>query len=156
MARRPSLTLSICLAAGLAAGVGLARPGVTTAGADQSAAGAQTNSGSNSGYGSGSASDGSGQTPAQQTATGQVAEPAAIQISGFAYGDPLTVAPGTAIEVTNQDGPPHTVTADDGTFDTGNLGSGERGTITAPSAPGTYSFFCTIHPSMQGSITVTA
>ncbi len=149
MKRRPSLTLGICLAAGLTAGIGLARPGVSNAGAEQPAA-AQ----SAGGYGA-SASD---QQPADGQATPApnqaAAPPAAIEIAGFAFGDPLTVAPGSLIEVTNSDGAPHTVTATDGAFDTGNLGGGQAGAITAPTEPGTYAFFCSIHPSMQGTLTV--
>jgi len=39
---------------------------------------------------------------------------AAITIKDFAYGEPLTVAPGAMISVTNMDTAEHTVTADAG------------------------------------------
>lgn len=67
---------------------------------------------------------------------------------------PLTVAPGTTVQVTDGDDEPHTVTADDGAFDTGSFDKNHPGTFTAPSKPGTYAVSCTIHPSMHGTITV--
>ena len=49
---------------------------------------------------------------------------------------------------------PHTVTAADGSFDSGQIPSGNAVSFVAPSAPGTYQFVCTIHPSMQGQLIV--
>ena len=37
--------------------------------------------------------------------------------------------------------------------DDGN--SGATATFTAPSTPGSYSYLCTIHPTMKGTLTVT-
>lgn len=83
------------------------------------------------------------------------ASPARITIQGFAFGAPLTVRPGAQITVVNRDGAGHTVTADDGkSFDVSMAGGGGSATFTAPSAPGTYKFHCTIHPSMHGSLIV--
>lgn len=45
-------------------------------------------------------------------------------------------------------------TAQDPAFDSGNLASGDRFSWT-PEAPGTYSYHCTYHPGMTGTITVT-
>jgi plastocyanin len=67
---------------------------------------------------------------------------------------PLTVAPGQQVRVLDGDDEPHTVTAEDGSFDTGSFDKAEPGTFTAPTKPGTYEFFCKIHPSMQGTLTV--
>ncbi|MGH3718790.1 MAG: cupredoxin domain-containing protein [Pseudonocardiaceae bacterium] len=66
----------------------------------------------------------------------------------------LTVAPGTRITVTNEDQAPHTVTANDKSFDTGRISGGERGEITAPTKPGSYPYICTIHPYMTGTLIV--
>jgi plastocyanin len=83
------------------------------------------------------------------------ASPARITIQGFAFGAPLTVRPGAEITVVNRDGAGHTVTADDGkSFNVTVAGGGGSATFTAPSAPGTYKFHCTVHPSMQGSLVV--
>lgn len=82
---------------------------------------------------------------------------AEIQIHDNTY-DPstLSVKSGTAITVTNHDSVPHTVTSDvAGTFNSGNVAGGAEGSLTAPSADGTYAFHCAIHPSMKGTLTVT-
>ncbi|MFD0513529.1 cupredoxin domain-containing protein [Streptomyces aureus] len=78
-----------------------------------------------------------------------------VTIKGFAF-HPATfeVSPGTKITVTNEDSATHTLTADDKSFDTGDLAQGESATFTAPSKPGSYSYICTIHPNMKGILTV--
>ena len=77
-----------------------------------------------------------------------------VVIKGFAF-EPanLTINAGDSVEFINEDGAPHTATADNGSFDTGNLGRGQKATLTFSTA-GTYSYFCAVHPSMKGSITV--
>ena len=49
---------------------------------------------------------------------------------------------------------PHTVTADDGSFDTGKIDPGASATITVDTA-GTFAYHCNFHPSMKATITVT-
>ena len=66
----------------------------------------------------------------------------------------LTVAPGTKITVINEDQAPHTVTANDKSFDTGVITGGQRGDLTAPSKPGSYPYLCTIHQYMTGTLIV--
>lgn len=66
----------------------------------------------------------------------------------------LAVAPGTQVRVLDGDGEPHTVTADDGSFDTGSFDKTHPGAFTAPSRPGSYRIHCTVHPSMHGTLTV--
>lgn len=65
----------------------------------------------------------------------------------------LTIAVGTTIEWKNEDPVPHTVTADDTSFDSGMIENGQvwRYTFTRP---GTYAFHCTPHPFMQGTVVV--
>jgi len=98
--------------------------------------------------------------PAEETAESDVPATEApddnptIQIEGFAFSALDAVAPGTEITVANLDGAQHTLTADDGSFNTGGLDGGATVTITAPEAPGTYTFVCNIHPTMTGSLTV--
>ena len=77
-----------------------------------------------------------------------------ISIEGFAFAAVDPVAPGAEITVANLDGTQHTLTADDGSFNTGGLDGGATMAITAPDAPGTYTFLCNIHPTMTGSLTV--
>lgn len=66
----------------------------------------------------------------------------------------ITVAPGAEVAVENGGAKPHTVTADDGGFDSGTVAPGTSGSITAPTEPGVYAFHCEIHSSMTGTLTV--
>jgi plastocyanin len=89
---------------------------------------------------------------------GQTTTPSApdtIVIKNFAFvPDSLTVAPATKITVINEDQAPHTVTANDKSFDTGTIAGGQRGEFTAPTKPGTYPYICTIHQYMTGTLIV--
>jgi plastocyanin len=81
--------------------------------------------------------------------------PATIEIKNFTYmPTPLTIAPGTKITIINQDRAPHSVTADDKSFDSGTISGGQRGEIAAPNKPGRYPYICTIHQYMKGTLTV--
>jgi len=65
----------------------------------------------------------------------------------------LTVAPGATFTVVNVDTTAHTLTSDAGGIDVG-LDPDESGEATAPSEAGEYEFYCRIHPSMTGTLTV--
>lgn len=69
--------------------------------------------------------------------------------------DPSTVEVPVGSEVTwvNGDDTPHTSTAEDGTWDSGNLEEGAEFSFTAEE-PGTYPYVCDIHPSMKGELVV--
>ncbi|HEY2763692.1 MAG TPA: cupredoxin domain-containing protein [Pseudonocardiaceae bacterium] len=100
---------------------------------------------------------GCGGTTGSGEGGGSAAAPAAntVVIKSFAFQpDTLTVAPGTKITVLNQDQASHTVTADDKSFDTGKVAGGQRAEITAPGKPGKYSYVCSIHQYMTGTLTV--
>ena len=77
-----------------------------------------------------------------------------ITIKDFAYGDPLTVAPGAAVTVTNMDAAAHTVTADEGSAFDAQVKGGGTATFTAPTKPGSYAYHCTYHPGMHGTLVV--
>jgi len=79
-----------------------------------------------------------------------------ITIAEFAYGDPLTVAPGALIRVVNEDSAEHDADAEDGTFDTDLLAQGEELTFNAPDAEGTYALVCSNHSEMSGELIVAA
>ncbi|MGH3952227.1 MAG: cupredoxin domain-containing protein [Pseudonocardiaceae bacterium] len=82
------------------------------------------------------------------------AEPVAITITDFEYTVPDSVAPGAEITVTNDDGAAHTLTAKDkGDFDV-TIDGDSAATVTAPSEPGSYPFFCSFHPNMTGTLVV--
>jgi plastocyanin len=100
-----------------------------------------------------------GRSPGTTAAPGTTATPgegdgAVITIADFDFGGPVTVAAGETITVRNTDGVTHTWTASDGAFDSGNIAGGSEFSTTLD-APGEYAFFCEIHPSMTGTITVT-
>lgn len=68
----------------------------------------------------------------------------------------FTVKVGQAVTWSNGDGTTHTVTSDKaGLFDSGNMASGATFSYTFTQA-GTYTYYCTIHPWMKGTIVVTA
>lgn len=78
--------------------------------------------------------------------------PVTIEMANFAFqpGD-ITVPVGTAVTWVNKDnGPRHSATASDGSFDTGLLDGGQEATITFDT-PGTYVYYCTLHGSPDGS-----
>lgn len=93
-----------------------------------------------------------------KSATGATLESqlADIEISGFKFTpQTLTVKAGQIVSVINRDPVGHTLTSDDGTsFESGLLGKDQSGTITAPSKPGSYSFHCSPHPNMKGTLVV--
>lgn len=64
------------------------------------------------------------------------------------------VLPGEAVTWSNVSERTHTVTADDGTFDSGDLPGGATFTVTAPAATGTYLYHCRIHAGMTGQFAV--
>ena len=76
----------------------------------------------------------------------------AIDIKSFQYSpNPISVEAGAKVVVTNSDGTVHTLTADDKSFDTGDLDGGAKKTITIAKA-GTFTYHCTIHNYMTGTI----
>ena len=82
-----------------------------------------------------------------------------LDIDEFAFApDSLEVAAATEVTWRNlQSGVSHTVTADDGSWqgtDSGTLQEGASFSYTFSSA-GSYTYHCSIHPSMIGSVTVT-
>jgi plastocyanin len=80
-----------------------------------------------------------------------------VTISGFAYQPTSdTVAVNTTVTWTNQDTAPHTATSDAGsgpTWDTGSLATGVAGSHQFTTA-GSFSYHCTAHPTMHGTIVV--
>jgi plastocyanin len=79
--------------------------------------------------------------------------PAVMTIADFGF-SPVTVAAGATVTVTNADGVPHTVTAVGGEFASGLIDPGASVAFVAPTQPGTYTFACDLHPSMQGTLVV--
>jgi len=89
-----------------------------------------------------------------------VAAPAAaaneVVIDNFTFGpNMLTVAAGTKVTWKNDDSDPHTVTsaADPKLLKSPPLDTGDSFSFTFDK-PGTYKYFCSLHPHMQGAIVV--
>lgn len=81
--------------------------------------------------------------------------PNTVSVKNMAFSPAsLSVTPGTTITWVNNDGVAHTVTADDGSFDSGSIAPGNSFTHTFSSA-GTVNYHCSIHPMMKGAVTVT-
>ena len=94
---------------------------------------------------------GSGNAPAP---SGDAVRSAKVEIVDFAYDpDPVTIEAGGKVIWQNMDSAPHTATADDGSFDTGDLDEGKLKSESFKQ-PGTYSYFCEIHPDMKGTVEV--
>jgi plastocyanin len=78
-----------------------------------------------------------------------------VSIRDFAFDPPSVELPvGKTVTWTNEGQAPHTATALDGTFDTGQLDQGQQGQFTFDQA-GSYNYRCDFHPEMQGTIVVT-
>jgi plastocyanin len=65
----------------------------------------------------------------------------------------MTVNAGATVGFVNAGVAPHTATAKDGTWDTGMVRAGGRAEITFAN-PGTYSYYCTVHPNMVATLLV--
>ena len=77
-----------------------------------------------------------------------------IDIQGFAYSpSSITINVGDTIVWTNYDSASHTVTSNDGTFDSGGISTGSTFSFTFTNA-GTFNYHCSPHPNMTGSVTV--
>jgi plastocyanin len=89
---------------------------------------------------------------APSTATAPAAG-ATLAIRDFAFAA-TSGAPGGLVTVVNADNAAHTVTAEGGESDSGEVPGGATRTFRAPDEAGTYEFACEIHPDMTGTITV--
>jgi plastocyanin len=78
-----------------------------------------------------------------------------VTIKNLKY-DPkqVTVKPGDTVVWTNQDNNDHTVTADDGSFSSENLGGGDKFRHTFDKK-GKYPYHCKYHPRMKAIVLVT-
>jgi plastocyanin len=80
---------------------------------------------------------------------------AEVKIDNFSFTpDTLTVATGTTVKWTNRDDIPHTVVSDDKTtFRSKAMDTDETFSYTF-TKPGTYPYFCSIHPKMVAKVIV--
>jgi plastocyanin len=81
----------------------------------------------------------------------------AVAIGGFAFSPAtITVSVGDTITWTNNDPQTHTATADDASWNSGNIAGGGGTKAVTFTTAGTFPYHCAIHSSMTGTVTVTA
>ena len=79
---------------------------------------------------------------------------AEVKIDNFSFGpQTLTIPVGTTVTWTNRDDIPHTIVSTDGVFKSKVRDTDESFSYTF-TKPGTYTYFCSIHPKMTGKIVV--
>ncbi len=79
-----------------------------------------------------------------------------ISIANMAFSpSALTVNAGDTVAWTNNDSVAHTVTADDGSFNSGTVQPGQTYTHLFTSS-GAVSYHCALHPSMTGTVSIAA
>jgi plastocyanin len=84
------------------------------------------------------------------------ADTAAVKIDNFTFNPQvLTIRAGTTVTFTNSDDIPHTVVAKDKAFRSKTLDTDDTFTFTF-TTPGSFAYFCSLHPHMTGTIVVEA
>lgn len=117
------------------------------------------------GSGSGSSNSPAAPTPTIPTVTTPAPAPGAtadviITITGMNGSNSYSPSPATVKEEQtvawrNADSVVHTATADNGAFNTGNIGPGATSSVITMSKSGSFNYHCAIHPEMVGTLNVT-
>jgi len=76
--------------------------------------------------------------------------------SGCFSPNPITIKVGDTVTWTNNGSVSHTSTSNTGAWDTGSISSGATSSAVAFPNAGTFPYHCTIHPSMTGTVVVSA
>lgn len=148
-ARGLTVVLAICAALAFAA-VGCGDDDEGDTGAETTTETTETTEAEDEGGGGGEEAAG-GNAPAP---SGDAVRAGKVEIVDFTYDpDPVTIEAGGKVTWINRDSEPHTATADDGSFDTGTLDEGKLKSESFKE-PGTFTYTCTIHPDMQGTLEV--
>ena len=78
-----------------------------------------------------------------------------VEIAGFAYDpDELNITSGDTVIWTNNDSTTHTVTADGGEFDSGDITPGDSWNFTFNLEAGDYDYHCEYYPAMEATVNV--
>ena len=86
--------------------------------------------------------------------TSATASSASVSMAGRAFSpSTITIAAGGSVTFRNDDDRAHTVTANDGAFNSGTIGEGGSWKGTFKQA-GTFAYLCAIHPEMTGKVVV--
>jgi plastocyanin len=127
------------------------------AGCNYTESGYNTSSGTSAGSVSTVDSHMSHMEPAmQRSETGNAisANPNEVVIDNFSFKPAmLSVKAGTKVTWVNHDDEPHTATDDDKRFNSKTLDTNDQFSFTF-TEPGTYNYFCALHPKMRGQIVV--
>ncbi len=87
-------------------------------------------------------------------ATGQSAQATEIKVDNFTFSpETLTVPASSTVTWTNKDDVPHVIASTDGLFRSKGLDTDDHYSFKF-TRPGTYNYFCAIHPKMIGKIIV--
>ena len=79
-----------------------------------------------------------------------------VKIENFTFNQQrVTVKVGTTVTWVNEDDIPHTATSSTKLFNSKTLDTNDKFSFTF-TTPGTYEYFCALHPHMRGSIVVEA
>ena len=82
------------------------------------------------------------------------AAPAEVKIDNFSFGpQTITVPVGATVIWTNRDDIPHTSVSTEGVFKSKVMDTDEKFSYTF-TKPGTYPYYCSIHPKMTGQVVV--
>ena len=92
--------------------------------------------------------------PAERQMSSETANANEVVIQNFLFQpSTLTVKAGTKVTWINRDDEPHTATDTESRFGSKALDTGDRFT-TEFTKPGTYNYYCALHPKMTGKIIV--
>jgi plastocyanin len=92
--------------------------------------------------------------PRSTTAAQEKSSSSVVSIDNFSFvPSPLEINAGTQATWINKDDVPHTVVSTDHKFKSQALDTGEKFSFTFED-PGTYEYFCSVHPKMTGKIIV--
>jgi len=95
-----------------------------------------------------------GRRKAAQGGEGAAGGGTSVEMRAMAFAPTrIEVSAGTTVAWTNRDQLEHTITADDGSWDSGPIAAGATWRHTFDQ-PGTYAFHCTPHPFMTGVVVV--
>jgi len=95
-----------------------------------------------------------GRRKAAEGGAGAAGGATSVEMRGMAFAPTrIEVSAGATVEFTNRDQLEHTITANDGSWDSGPIAAGATWRRTFDQ-PGTYAFHCTPHPFMTGVVVV--
>ena len=93
-------------------------------------------------------------SPSVRAADQPAAANAEVKIDNFSFGpQTVTVPVGATVTWINRDDIPHTVVSTDGVFNSKVKDTDEKFSYTF-AKPGTYLYYCSVHPKMTGKVVV--